>query len=156
MEHASGDKYSKKHLEKGKANKITRKLALTYSRELENTKINMEEFDREKFEEELKELGVEYDPNGFKPDLLTRLLLRISPMRGFKRLNRSLGVKNDKFDKAHELFSNTKSIDIFPLNSSSGRGFMIVLDRDTALYFYQDGDHFKYDGFEMGKYEKET
>ena len=111
-------------------------------------------FDREKFEEELKEAGIEYDPHGFKPDLLTSLLLRFSPIRGFKRLNTKLGVKNDKFDKAHELFSNTKSIDIFPLSSASGRGFVIVIDRNTALYFYQDGDHFKYDGFEMGEYEK--
>ena len=114
----------------------------------------MNEFDREKFEEELKEAGIEYDPKGFKPDLLTRLLLRFNPVRGFKRLNKKLGVKNEIFDKAHELFSNTKSIDIFPLSSASGRGFMIVIDRNTALYFYQDGDHFKYDGFEMGPYEK--
>ncbi len=111
-------------------------------------------FDREKFEEELKEAGIEYDPHGFKPDLLSRFLLRFSQVRGFKKLNRKLGAKNDKFDKAHALFSNTKSIDIFPLSSPSGRGFMIVIDRNTALYFYQDGDHFKYDGFEIGKYEK--
>ena len=31
---------------------------------------------------------------------------------------------------------------------------MIVIDRSTALYFYQDSDHFKYDGFEIGEYEK--
>lgn len=114
----------------------------------------MQEFDREKFERELEEAGIEYNPNGFKPDLLTRLLFRFSRAMGFKRLNKKLGIENDKFDKADELFRRTESIDIFPLSSASGRGFMLVLDRKTALYFYQDGDHFKYDGFEMGEYEK--
>lgn len=114
----------------------------------------MDEFDPEKFEEELKDMGISHDPNGFKPDLLTRILMRVNPTLGFKRLNKRLGIQNDIFDKAHELFSNTKSIDLFPLSSPSGRGFMIVIDRKTALYFYQDGDHFKYDGFEIGPYEK--
>ncbi|MFH1990390.1 MAG: hypothetical protein ABIJ19_00855, partial [Patescibacteria group bacterium] len=46
-----------------------------------------------------------------------------------------------------------RRIDILP--SESGlRGFVVVLDRKTAIYFYQDGDHFVYDGFEMGRYDK--
>ena len=34
------------------------------------------------------------------------------------------------------------------------RGFILVMDRKTALFFYQQGDHFSYDGFEMGQYNK--
>lgn len=113
----------------------------------------MEEFDREKFEEELKETGIEYKPGEFKHDLLTRLLLRFRPTAGFKRLNKKLGIKNDVFDKAHEVFSGVERIEIYHI-SGDHRGFILVLDLKTALYFYQDGDHFKYDGFETGPYEK--
>ena len=31
---------------------------------------------------------------------------------------------------------------------------MLVIDQKDALYFYQDGDHFSYDGCEIGEYEK--
>ncbi|MFH1111671.1 MAG: hypothetical protein V1712_01215 [Patescibacteria group bacterium] len=109
----------------------------------------MEEFDPK----DLEDLGIEADLNDFKPDLLTRLLSRFRPAWGFKRLNKKFGVTNDVFDKAHEVFSGVQRIDIFPTASGS-RGFILVLDRKTALFFYQDGDHFIYDGFEMGEYDK--
>lgn len=112
----------------------------------------MDKFDREKFEEELKEMGIEYDPSAFKPGLLTKFLLRFRPQLGFKMLNKKLGGKNEIFDKFHDLFSKVETIDIFP--TQGHRGFVIILDRNTALFFYQDGDHFKYDGFEMGEYAK--
>lgn len=83
----------------------------------------------------------------------TRVLLRISPLRGIKRLSRDLGVDPDAADKAHKLFEETKRIDIIPSKSGS-RGFQLIIDGSTALYFYQDGDHFVYDGWETGKYEK--
>ncbi len=67
---------------------------------------------------------------------------------------KKMRIENMVFDKLHEVFSQSKTIDLFPLNSVEyGRGFMLVLDRETALYFYQDSEHFKYDGFEMGHYE---
>ena len=56
-------------------------------------------------------------------------------------------------DKAHKFFSGGKRVDIVPLRSGT-RGFMMIIDRNKALYFYQDGDGFRYDGCEMGEYEK--
>lgn len=52
----------------------------------------------------------------------------------------------------HKELNKSKSIDIFP--TSRNRGFILVIDRKKALYFYQDGDHFSYDGCEVGEYEK--
>lgn len=92
----------------------------------------------------LKESGI---------DFWTRILLKVSPFRGMKRLSRKMGVNPDIADKAQELFADTKRIDIVPLGAGS-RGFQIIIDSSTSLYFYQDGDHFIYDGYEMGKYDK--
>lgn len=109
-------------------------------------------FDRKKFEEELKEIGIEYDPKAFKAGLWTKLLLKFNPIRGLKSFNRERGIDNDIFDKLHEIFSKIERVDLFPLKGK--RGFILVLDQKTALFFYQDGDNFKYDGFEMGEYAK--
>jgi hypothetical protein len=84
---------------------------------------------------------------------LEKLLLFLSPKLGFKRLAKKMGIKNIVFDKAHELFANIEHIDIIPTHSEN-RGFIMILDGQTALYFYQDGDHFSYDGYEMGEYDK--
>lgn len=86
-------------------------------------------------------------------DFWTILLLKISPFRGIKRLSRKMGVNPDVADKAQELFVGTKRIDIVPLGPGS-RGFQFIIDSSTSLYFYQDGDHFVYDGYEMGQYGK--
>ncbi len=69
------------------------------------------------------------------------------------RLAKKIGIANPMFSEAHDLFSKVRRIDLLPLKFGY-RGFMIVLDKKTALYFHQDYDHFIYDGFEMGKYEK--
>lgn len=50
------------------------------------------------------------------------------------------------------MFATAKRVDIFPLTSGE-RGFVLMLNKNTALYFYQDGDHFIYDGFEVGEYD---
>lgn len=92
----------------------------------------------------LKESGV---------DFWTRVLLLVAPWRGMKRFSRGMGIDTGVADKAHALFEGTQTIDIVPSRSNS-RGFQLIIDRQTALYFYQDGDHFAYDGFEMGEYEK--
>ncbi|MEK7065330.1 MAG: hypothetical protein AAB963_02700 [Patescibacteria group bacterium] len=39
-----------------------------------------------------------------------------------------------------------------PLSGNDGRGFIIFVDNKISFWFFQDGDHFKYDGFEMGEY----
>lgn len=81
-----------------------------------------------------------------------KLLLRFWPKLAMRYFAREMGIKNPLFDKAHKLFTGTERIDIFP--AQSARGFILILDRKTSLHFYQDGDHFVYDGFEMGEYEK--
>ncbi|MBU4421354.1 hypothetical protein KKB41_00135 [Patescibacteria group bacterium] len=103
----------------------------------------------DKLKEQLEAEGIE----AVKASWPMGLLLRFAPFWAMKIMQRKTGVKNDFFDKAHELFSRTKTIDIVPV-AGSLRGFILILDRNTALYFYQDGGHFKYDGFEMGEYEK--
>lgn len=80
-------------------------------------------------------------------------LLRLWPNKAMKMLAKKQGIKEPVFDKLHQIFYKAKRIDLFPTASNS-RGFILVIDQQTALYFYQDGDHFSYDGFEMGKYDK--
>lgn len=82
-----------------------------------------------------------------------KLLLKLYPWLAFKLFAKEFGINNPVFDKAHDVFSGIKRIDLYP-TASAERGFIVVLDLKTALYFYQDGDHFKYDGFEMGQYDK--
>lgn len=82
-----------------------------------------------------------------------KLLLKFWPGMAFKLFAKELGIANPVFDKAHDVFSNAERIDLYPA-AGAGRGFIVVMDLKTALYFYQDGDHFKYDGFEMGEYDK--
>jgi len=62
-------------------------------------------------------------------------------------------LKLKKIFGLHEELAKNKRVDISP-TSGGGRGFIIVLDQKTSFYFYQDGDHFIYDGCEMGEYEK--
>lgn len=88
-----------------------------------------------------------------KINWFTKLLLRYWSRLTMKFFARKLGIENPIFARAHGLFSKTNRIDIFPIESGY-RGFIIVIDRKTALYFYQDGNHFVYDGYEMGEYEK--
>lgn len=82
-----------------------------------------------------------------------KLLLKLWPKAAFKLFAKELGIVNPVFDKAHDIFGNIKRVDIYP-SASGQRGFIVILDLKTALYFYQDGDHFKYDGFEMGEYDR--
>ena len=93
------------------------------------------------------------DKNKIKINWFTKLLLKLWPHLAMRRLAKQMGIKDPVFRGAHEVFSKVRRIDFSPLQSGH-RGFMIILDRKTALYFYQDGDHFVYDGYEMGEYEK--
>lgn len=83
----------------------------------------------------------------------TKILLKVRPALVMRRFARELGIKGPVFDQAHALLSGVDRIDLFPARTNE-RGFLLVLDRKTALYFYQDGDHFVYDGYEMGRYAK--
>jgi uncharacterized membrane protein (UPF0136 family) len=84
---------------------------------------------------------------------LTKILLGISLSWGMARLARELnlpGIEASK--KAHALFQKIGRIDFVPSRSTM-RGFQIILDGLLSLYFSQEGDHFVYDGFEMGPYD---
>ena len=53
----------------------------------------------------------------------------------------------------HEFFLKSNRIDI--ITSKGGtRGFKLLIDQKTALFFYQEEDKFVYDGWEVGKYEE--
>ena len=87
-----------------------------------------------------------------KVSLLIRILLRLWPQKGLTHLAREFGMNPKSMEKANNLFSKVKRIDIIP-SASTERGFQIILDKSTALYFYQDDDHFIFDGSEVGEYE---
>lgn len=89
--------------------------------------------------------------NKSKVTWLDKVLLKIWPSLEMRRLAKRMKINNIIFDRLHDIFNKTEKIDIFPARGNE-RGFIIVLERQTALFFYQNGDHFEYDGFEMGKY----
>ena len=84
----------------------------------------------------------------------TKLCLRFAPWTLMRRAAKDQGVKPDYVDHAIKLLGKAERVDFFPLDSRNGRGFVIVLDKKFSLHFYQDGDHFIYDGFEMGEYNE--
>lgn len=53
----------------------------------------------------------------------------------------------------HEVFSKSNRIDVIPSKHGS-RGFTLLVDQQTALYFSQEEDKFVYDGWEAGEYEE--
>jgi len=77
-------------------------------------------------------------------------LAKLSPRLFFGYFARENKVNSKDLDYSFKLFEN-KKVHIQPLSGS--RGFIITLDNNLTLWFYQDGDHFIYDGFEMGEYE---
>jgi hypothetical protein len=96
------------------------------------------------------------DPNSGQPNKISWLdkqLLKFCPQLAARRLAKKLEIKNVVFDKLHETLHQVERIDFFPYLGNE-RGFILVLDLQTALFFNQDGDHFEYDGWEMGKYNK--
>lgn len=100
-------------------------------------------------EEIYKEFGVK----PFKMPWHERLLMKFMPMSFLRLSAGKIGVDSKKIDLAYKLFENSKRIDIQPLSGPKGRGFIISLDNNFTLWFYQDGDHFKFDGIEMGEYD---
>jgi len=113
----------------------------------------MNRLESENFDFEGKKVTFDYkNLRESRITLRTRLLLRFWPLAGIKSLSRELGLDPDVGEKAHKAFKDTQRIDIVP-STSGGREFQIIIDGSIALYFYQDGDHFVYDGFESGEYE---
>lgn len=81
-----------------------------------------------------------------------KLLLKFFPKLAMNIFAKKMGMSSPIFNQVHEVFSKVNRVDILP-SKSGDRGFQLILDGKTALYFYQDGDHFVYDGAEMGEYE---
>lgn len=81
-----------------------------------------------------------------------KLLMKISPRLFIKMSANDLGLDYKKVDLAFKLFKDSK-IHIQPLSGVAGRGFIVFIDNKLSLWFNQDGDCFKYDGFEMGEYD---
>lgn len=89
-----------------------------------------------------------------KLNFFTKVFMRLAPKSFLRYAAREQGVGGKKIKYAIGLFEGVKRIDIHPLPSSEFRGFVIYLDSKLSLHFYQDGDHFYYDGLEIGEYEK--
>ncbi len=89
-----------------------------------------------------------------KINWFTKILMRFAPKTFLFHAAKKQGIEPQKIDYAMKLFGESKRIDIHLLPSRSGRGFIITLDNKLSLFFYQDGDHFYYDGCEIGEYEK--
>src|SRR3989338_6423090 len=93
-------------------------------------------------EQELRELDEMVKEGRKSVSWKDRMMLKFFPKAYFRKAEKEMGIVVPSFDKLHEAFAKTDRIDLFPLNSSRGRGFLLVLDQKTALYFYQDGDKF--------------
>ncbi len=85
---------------------------------------------------------------------LTRKLLAVSFGMGMRRLAKELSEPGLGMSKrANALFDQVRRVDVAPSDSPGFRGFQMVIDGVLSLYFSQDGDHFVYDGFEVGYFE---
>ena len=84
---------------------------------------------------------------------LTKTLMKISPRLLFRWAAFDNKLDYAKVEQANKLFSNTKRIDFSPFGGVHGRGLVMYLDNKLSLHFYQDGNTFYYDGFEIGPYE---
>lgn len=82
------------------------------------------------------------------------LFMRLFPNLWVKYKARKMGVNTNLIKLADDLFgrNGNKRLDFFPLKSS--RGFKIVIDNKFCLWFFQEGDHFVYDGWGAGKHSK--
>lgn len=105
-------------------------------------------------DEEDKELDKEISSGSASLPWHMRFLMRFFPKVFLRLHTQKFGVHFRMIDTAQQLFQNTDSIDVHPISGADGRGFVLVLDRRLSLWFFQDGDHFVYDGFEIGEYEK--
>lgn len=80
-----------------------------------------------------------------------KMLFRLFPVTSLKFVAWKMGC-SFSFILHGDLFFHEASVDIVP-TKTGGRGFRIILNNNLSLYFYQDGKHFKYDGWEVGEYE---
>lgn len=96
----------------------------------------------------LKENGLEV----LKLSLWQKILFKLWPQCIFQLTTKETKINID-FYKLHKIFSKSEKIDFF-VSDNNERGFILVLNHQVSLFFYQDGDSFRYDGFEVGEYDK--
>ncbi len=84
---------------------------------------------------------------------LDKMFIKFFPKIFLKSAAEKQAINPRKLNWAEKLFADCQRIDIKPLRGTS-RGFIIYLDSKLSLWFYQDGDHFTFDGYEIGEYEK--
>lgn len=82
-----------------------------------------------------------------------KAILKISPRLFMRWQACKTDLDYSLVERAEELFGKGKRIHIQPLSGVSGRGFILFIDNKVSFWFYQNGDHFEYDGFEMGEYD---
>jgi len=85
-------------------------------------------------------------------NFINKLSLRFFPRLFLKYGAKKQKVDPKKLDWAVKLFGDCERIDI-SRTATSDRGFILTLDKKMRLFFYQDGDHFSFDGYEIGEYE---
>lgn len=114
----------------------------------------MNKEEKQRFEEELQEMGVEVDTHGLL--WYQRFILRYFPQLSMRIFARGINADYSMLEILDKIFHQAKHVAIFPFSPKDGgkRGFMLVLDSKMAFYFYQDGESFQYDGYEMGEYGK--
>ncbi len=84
----------------------------------------------------------------------TKFLMRFSPKLFLRLAAKEGGIDYQDLERAMELFGKAKRIDFQPMSGTDGRGLVITLDQKLSLWFYQDSDHFTFDGYEIGEYDK--
>lgn len=57
-----------------------------------------------------------------------------------------------QLSRLHRALSTSGRVDLIPYETGK-RGFVVVLDRQVALHFSQDGDGFRYDGYDTGDFD---
>ena len=87
-----------------------------------------------------------------KINRLTKLFIKLFPRTFLKQAARQQNINPQKLNYAEKLFRDCRRIDIEPLGDSS-RGFILFLDNKLSLWFYQDGEHFIFNGYEIGEYD---
>lgn len=79
-------------------------------------------------------------------------LLRTAPVDAFGLVAESEGLSADLFDHARELFSAVQRIEFCPIGTKKDPGWKLILDHKLSLWFYQQGDTYRFDGWEIGDY----
>jgi hypothetical protein len=114
----------------------------------------MDKEEKQQLEEDLWEIGIPVDAHGLP--WYQRFIFRFFPQMVMHTFAKKMGADYSMLEVLDKAFHRTQHVDIFPFSPKDGgqRGFMLVLGNKLAFYFYQDGESFRYDGYEMGEYEK--